>query len=186
MNHSKHVLFLAVTLSIIGATSASPLQAANSDWNNLKVLKAGQKIRIVRNGDKRYEGLFRALNDVGITLRQSAGEQTFARKDILRVYCKGDNERIADMVLGAIVERPSQLHSCFPTGVTVGGTRLLGYGRCLWGLALALGPRFLLRGGAKSITPADTEGPRTVAAEPVCRDNSSGNGIKYLNTFVHA
>lgn len=103
MNHSKHVLFLAVTLSIIGATSASPLQAASSDWNNLKVLKAGQKIRIVRNGDKRYEGLFRALNDVGITLQQSAGEQTFARKDILRVYCKGDNERIADMVLGGIV-----------------------------------------------------------------------------------
>ncbi len=65
-------------------------------------------------------------------------------------------------------------------GTFIVNALLLGYGRCLWGLALALGPRFLLRGGAKSITPADTEGPGTVAAEPVCRDNSSGNGIKYL------
>jgi len=103
MNDARSIMFYMLILSTFSAAAVSSLRAANSDWNNLKVLKAGQKIRIVLIGERRYEGLFRALNDAGITLGQSAGEQTFARKDILRVYCKGENQRVADMLAGAMI-----------------------------------------------------------------------------------
>jgi hypothetical protein len=105
MNHSKYVLFLALILSIFGATAGSPLRAANSEWDDLAILKPGQQIRVELNDAKSHQGAFQALNDEGITLRQPAGEQTLARKDILRVdaYSGGKNHRLRNIVIGATV-----------------------------------------------------------------------------------
>jgi len=103
MNDARSIMFYMLILSTFSAAAVSSLRAANSDWNNLKVLKAGQKIRIVLIGERRYEGLFRALNDAGITLGQSAGEQTFARKDILRVYFKDNSHRLRNTLIGAAI-----------------------------------------------------------------------------------
>ena len=102
MNHSKSVLFLALIVSIFGAT-ASHLRAANSKWENLTILKPGQLIRVELNDAKSYEGAFRALNDEGITLRRAAGEQTFARKDVLRVYFKSKNHTWRNTAIGAVI-----------------------------------------------------------------------------------
>jgi hypothetical protein len=85
MNQLKDMMFLMLILSTPVAAAATPLRAAKSDWNNLKTLKPGQQIRIVLNDNKIFEGEFQALNDEGITLRHAPGEQTFARKDILRI-----------------------------------------------------------------------------------------------------
>ena len=100
MNHSKHVLFYALILSTFGAT-ASPLRAAKSDWNNLNDLKPGQQIRVVLNGAKTYEGPFKALDHDGIILGRAAGGQTFARRDVLRIYSKSKNHRVRNLVIGA-------------------------------------------------------------------------------------
>ena len=102
MNHSKYVLFFALILSTFGAT-ASPLRAAKSDWNNLHNLKPGQLIRVVLNGDQSYEGAFRAVNDEGITLRRAAGEQTFARRDVLHVYFKSKNHLVRNIFIGGAI-----------------------------------------------------------------------------------
>jgi hypothetical protein len=103
MNYSQSVLFLALILTAIGATAGSPLRAANSEWDDLTILRPGQQIRVVLNDAKSYQGAFQALNDEGITLRQAAGEQTFARKDILRVdaYSGVKNHRLRNIVMGA-------------------------------------------------------------------------------------
>jgi len=89
MNHSKYVLFVALILSTFGAT-LSPLRAANSEWDDVAILKPSQQIRV-------------ELNDEAVTLQQSAREQTLARKDILRVYAYsgGKNHRLRNIVIGA-------------------------------------------------------------------------------------
>jgi hypothetical protein len=61
-NHSKYVPFLALLLSTFGATVGSPLRAANSRWENLRILRPGQQIRVVLNDAKFYQGELLALN----------------------------------------------------------------------------------------------------------------------------
>ncbi len=100
MNHSKYVPFLAFLLSTFGATAGSPLRAANSRWENLRILRPGRQIRVVLNDAKFCQGEFLALNDEGITLRQATGGQTYARKDVLRVYSKKESHRVRNLVIG--------------------------------------------------------------------------------------
>jgi len=104
VNHSRGILILALMFSTFVVTAASPLRAATSAWDKLKVLKPGQQIRVVLNDRKPYEGAFQAVNDMGITLRQVAGVQTLARKDILRVDSKDRvNSRMRNFVIGAAI-----------------------------------------------------------------------------------
>lgn len=105
MNHSKSVLFLALILSSFGATTSSPLQAANTEWDDLAILKPSQQIRVALNDTKLYQGEFLALNDEGITLRQAAGDQTLARKDVFLVhaYFGGKNHRLRNIIIGAVI-----------------------------------------------------------------------------------
>jgi len=112
-----------VVLALLGACF-SPGTASGQDskgrsrsWDNLKSLTPGQEIRVemnnvksylgefpvVMNNVKYYQGEFESLSDNGITLRQTAGEQTLARKDVLRISWKGQNHRTRNAVIGAVV-----------------------------------------------------------------------------------
>ena len=90
---------------MFGATAGSPLRAANSEWDDLAILKPGQQIRVVLNDAKSYQGAFQTLNGEGITLQQAARERTLARKDILRVYAYsgGKNHRLRNIYIGAVI-----------------------------------------------------------------------------------
>jgi hypothetical protein len=89
-----------------GTASGQDSKGRSSSWDNLKSLTPGQEIRVVMSNVKSYQGEFESLSDGGITLRQAAGEQTLARKDILRVSQKigqdhGVRNALIGMVLGA-------------------------------------------------------------------------------------
>ena len=85
------------------AASGRDSKGRLSNWDNLKSLTRGQEIRVVMNSVKSYQGQFESLSDDGITLRQAAGEQTLARKDVLRVSWKGQSHRTRNAVIGAVV-----------------------------------------------------------------------------------
>jgi hypothetical protein len=53
------------------------------------------------NDARSYEGQFQAAQAEDITLRQSAGDQTYARKDVQRVYFKDKNHRLRNTLIGA-------------------------------------------------------------------------------------
>jgi hypothetical protein len=105
MNHSKSVLLLALILSAFGAPASCPLRAANTEWDDLAILKPRQQIRVMLKDAKFYQGGFLVLNDEGITLRQPAGEQTVARKDVLRVDARfgGKNHRVRNIIIGVAI-----------------------------------------------------------------------------------
>jgi len=69
-----------------GTASGHDSKGRSSSWDNLKSLTPGQEIRVVVKNAKCYQGEFESLSDGGITLRQAAGEQTLARKDILKRF----------------------------------------------------------------------------------------------------
>jgi hypothetical protein len=86
------------------AASGQDSKGRSSSWDNLKSLTPGQEIRVVMNNVKSYQGEFGSLSDGGITLRQAAGEQTLARKDVLRVsWKKGQNHQLRNTLIGAVV-----------------------------------------------------------------------------------
>jgi len=108
MNKATRFLFFALALSTFGAITVLPLRAADSraaiaSWDNLQNLRPGQEIRVVLNDAQSYQGQLGSLSDGGITLRQAAGEQTFARQDILRVSSKAQKRRVRNALLGAAV-----------------------------------------------------------------------------------
>jgi hypothetical protein len=86
-----------------GTASGQDSKGGLSSWHNLKSLTPGQEIRVVMNNVKSYQGEFESFSDDGITLRQAAGEQTLARKDVLRVSRKGQDHRTRNAVIGAVV-----------------------------------------------------------------------------------
>jgi hypothetical protein len=100
MKHSKSILFRGLILSTFVATAGSPLRAASPQWDILRTLRPGQQIRVVASGARSYQGEFQALSEEGITLRQPAGERTFARKDILRVSIRAKKRWIRNTVIG--------------------------------------------------------------------------------------
>ena len=93
---------LAACFSTWAANGQDP-NGRSSSWDNLKSLTPGQEIRVVVNNVKSYQGEFESLSDAGITLRQAAGEQTLARKDVLRVSRKGQSHQTRNAVIGAVI-----------------------------------------------------------------------------------
>ena len=87
-----------------GTASGQDPQGRSSSWDNLKSLTLGQEIRVVMNNVKSYQGAFESLNDDGMTLRQAAGEQTLARKDVLRASQKiGRDHGVRNTLVGMAV-----------------------------------------------------------------------------------
>ncbi len=84
MHGSKYISGITF-LIIILMPGGSPLQAANSKWDNLHKLQQGQLIRVELNNAKSYEGNFQTMTGGGITLQSAAGEQMYARRDIRSV-----------------------------------------------------------------------------------------------------
>ncbi len=114
MNKVTRVLLPGLALLTFGAITGLSLRAADpraamASWDNLQNLRPGQEIRVVLNDAKSYQGELQLLSDGGITLRQAAGEQTFARQDILRVSSKARGRRVRNALLGAAVGAGSGL-----------------------------------------------------------------------------
>jgi hypothetical protein len=76
-------------------------QSAKNSWDNLKQLVPGDEIRIVLNDARSYQAKFESISDEAITVRLAAGEQSFARQDILRVSAKGNSHRLRNALIGA-------------------------------------------------------------------------------------
>jgi hypothetical protein len=92
-----------VVLALIASTSLVAAQSGgeNANWDNLSKLTPGQKIRIVLNDAKTYEGKFQSVTDEAIVVRLETGDQNFTRQDVLRVSSKGASHRGRNALIGA-------------------------------------------------------------------------------------
>ena len=97
------VLALLAACFSTGVASGQDSKGQSSGWDNLTSLRPGQEIRVVMNNVKSYQGRFESLSDDGITLRQSEGEQTLARKGVIRVSWKSQSHQSRHALIGAAV-----------------------------------------------------------------------------------
>jgi len=102
MNHSMHVRCLLLALFTFGAT-AVPLHAASSRWESLYDLEPGKLIRVELLEGKSYPGTFQAVNNVAITIRRAAGDQTFVRTEVVGVSVRAKNHLLRNMLIGGAI-----------------------------------------------------------------------------------
>ena len=76
-------------------------QTGQASWDNLKQLRASQKIEVVDKNMKTLSGAFVASSDDSISLRQGKSEQSVARTDVVRVSVRDSSHRTRNVLLGS-------------------------------------------------------------------------------------
>jgi hypothetical protein len=69
-------------------------------WENLNVVRPGQKIEVVDMKLKSYKGGLAAVTDEGITLRVGKDEVTVARGEVVRVSLRENSKRGRNELIG--------------------------------------------------------------------------------------
>jgi len=111
---------------MVASLTAAETRNGKDNWESLKTLAPGDRIRIVLNDAKAYTGQLQTLSDDTIAARLATGDQTFSRDSVLRVSAKGQSHRARNALLG--------LAAGVGTGVIVAvASPELGTGTCAQG-----------------------------------------------------
>ena len=94
-------LFLAVTV-VLGAVLPGMAQSRKDNWENLKQLQAGHKVKVVEMDLKAWDGRLVSVSDEAITIREKRQNQeiTVDRAKVLRVTDLHRSRRGRNALLG--------------------------------------------------------------------------------------
>ncbi len=81
----------------------TPMLAAQDSWENLKLLREGQKIQVVDMGLKSWKGRFVGVSEDSITLRTKKGEVTVERSEVFRVTDLKRSRRGRNALIGLAI-----------------------------------------------------------------------------------
>ncbi len=76
-------------------------KSSQDNWDNLKELRAGQKIEVVDSNMKTLNGTFVSASDQAISLRTGKGEETVLRANVVRVSVRDNSHRSRNMLLAS-------------------------------------------------------------------------------------
>jgi hypothetical protein len=96
MRKINHVLLLL--LFVPGFAVA---QSSLNDWKNLKELHPGQKIEVIDNSMKSFQGPFVSVSEEAITLKVGKSQESIERANVVRVNVRDTSHRKRNMLLGA-------------------------------------------------------------------------------------
>jgi hypothetical protein len=98
---AKVKLLLLVPLLASGIALAGAKHTGS--WDNLKQLRAGDKIEVVDQSLRSYRGTFESVSDEAISLRSKKDSFTVERANVLRVSVRDSGKRTRRMLLGAAI-----------------------------------------------------------------------------------
>jgi hypothetical protein len=78
-------------------------QIAEESWDNLRQLRAGEKIEVVDAKMKSYTGEFATYTPEAISLRGRGRDLTVARAEVASVKRRGESHRGRNILLGAAI-----------------------------------------------------------------------------------
>jgi hypothetical protein len=78
-------------------------QTAQDSWDNLKRLRAGQKIEVVNTDMKSVKGSFVSYAEDGISLQTDKGPLTIERARVMRISLREHSKRARNALIGAAV-----------------------------------------------------------------------------------
>jgi hypothetical protein len=90
---------LLALLACVGAWAQGPADS----WDNLKRLRAGQKIEVVDMNLKSVKGTFTSFSGEAISLQTKQDQVTVARADVLRVSDREHSKRFRNALLGGAI-----------------------------------------------------------------------------------
>jgi hypothetical protein len=91
-------VFLILLLPLLASA-----QDARESWDNLKQLRAGQKIEVVDMNLKSVKGTFTSFSGEAILLQTKQDQVTVARADVLRVSDREHSKRLRNALLGGAI-----------------------------------------------------------------------------------
>jgi len=123
----KRLVLTILSLVFVSSLAVAAAKTDASSWDNLKELGPGMEVKIVLNDAREYSGEFKAVTDEALVLRLATGaEQSFARRDVLRVSTEGKKHRTRNTLIGLAIGTGA--------GVIVGvASPELGQGTCAHG-----------------------------------------------------
>ena len=98
MQRITWAMFLLVLLPGFGLA-----QTGQASWDNLKQLRAGQKIVVVDMKWKSVKGTFVSVSEEAISLRVKQGEVAVPRPDVLRVSDREHSKSLRNKLLGLAI-----------------------------------------------------------------------------------
>jgi len=91
--------FWALIVILVPGSASYGEDVAN--WENVQHLSAGQEILVVQKDAKSFQGKLQSVSDETVVIRVTAGEQTLAKGNVLRVSTRGASHRWRNVALGA-------------------------------------------------------------------------------------
>ena len=76
-------------------------QSSQNNWDNLKQLRAGQKIEVVDTSMKSLRGPLVSVSEEAITLQVGKSQESIERAKVVRVSVRDTSHRTRNMLLGA-------------------------------------------------------------------------------------
>ena len=76
-------------------------QSSQNNWDNLKQLRAGQKIEVVDSSMKSLRGPFVSVSEEAITLQVGKSQESIERAKVVRVSVRDTSHRTRNMLLGS-------------------------------------------------------------------------------------
>jgi hypothetical protein len=111
----KLIFVLLVSLLSSGLSIAATKDSEN--WDNLKQLRAGDKIEVIDQSLKSFRGTLVSVSDEAISLQSKKDTFTVERANVLRVSVRDSSKRMRNMLLGAAIGAGAGLAITLPIEV---------------------------------------------------------------------
>jgi len=85
-----------------------------ASWDNLKQLRAGDKIEVIDQSLKSFRGNFACVSDEAISLQSKKESFTIERANVLRVSARNSAKRNRNMLIGAAIGAGAALAIALP------------------------------------------------------------------------
>ena len=139
---------ISVLLFVLGLSCAAFAQTDRASWANLSGLQPGQRIQVVGTTSKKHSGNFVSVSDTAISYRETNGQQSIPKQDVLSVKLMEHKHRLRNTLIvagvgagvgagiGAALHQPCSSQSFC---LDIGGTALpAGIGAVLGGVGGAV------------------------------------------------
>jgi hypothetical protein len=144
---------ILLLLFVLGLACAAFAQTDRASWANLSGLQPGQRIQVVGMASKKHSGKFVSISDTAISYRETNGEQSIPKQEVLSVKLMEHKHRLRNTLIAAGVGAGvgagigAALHKPCPSQsfcLDIGGTALpAGAGAVLGGVGGAVVGIFL-------------------------------------------
>ena len=86
-------------ICVLATTLASWAQSKTAAWANLNTIAPGARIQVIATGLARHSGSFVSVSDMGLFYKETLGEQSIPKQNVLQVKLMKNKHRLRNTLL---------------------------------------------------------------------------------------